>query len=459
MGQQSAEIQALHRSQQYEKVVDLWIKKYQKQPRINFRIALTTLQCYRELRRYDDAFNLGLRLTQLLLDPALNVKPELILSLLPTVSISISRVQNGVHLREFIERLHASKIPVVIPAYIHITCQFHETQSSEQTVLLLRKLAQEYPEILQAPNQMSDLLAVFIKNHAMEGVPLLFEFMQEQQIEFSPASFRPLLDAALSRMIPPEQLEPYLAAVETLEPEKFDLDLLISYARVIFKLRMGTPEHPIEVWHASKERLMSNRSSYKIYRMLHHLIELCCVVGSLDAAIQFYIETFEHKIRNVSKDISPFRALFTFQHPKLIAFAARNLVEDFEYTDGYGDIHHVPQAKVESLRQGRALSSCFRAFIEHEYYKAALVLTPYLVNDSSQDPLSCKLALKMIERLRQHITPLDSEAFGKTELKWVIGEMERINFEDSLPEPLFKAFTEGLTSLLSRLDEVSHKSM
>lgn len=451
LGKESAEAQRLYRSKEYIGVLKLWNERYPERPGpVNYKLGAVTLQSLRALGMRAEA----IRLAERLIEHFLRIReptPWQVETLVPTISIALSQHAESTKLEDFIELLHQKKVSIGAPVFVMLNSFFFKSRSATTTVEFLRHLTEKYPELTKERKRVSGLLALFVQRSSMDGVAELVSYMQEHNIEFHGTAVKILLDAARLGMVTGESVEPYLPSVESMDPEEMNADLIISLASATREKKFGDPQLAIDLWEASKKKIIPATSSYKLHELMHELIMNACVVGSVDTAVRYYVESLKYKVRSAAVDHSPLRALLTMEHPRLIHFIADHILKDHEYVDARKKTHKVPRLDASTLRRGRALSSIVWNLLQHQHFEAALTLVPLLSDDIAGESLQAKYVVSVTELLRREMAPLDADAFGNSSLPKILAELEKNDYKGALPLEFYEPFYRDFTALLTRI--------
>lgn len=451
LGKESAEAQRLYRNKEHIGVLRLWNQRYPERPGpVNFKLGSVTLQSMRALGMRAEAVRLADRLIEQFMRRPVPSEWE-IETLVPTISIALSQHKEAKKLETFIDQLAKKKISTAVPVFVLLNSFFFKSRSATKTVKYLRTLTEKYPEIAKERKRVSGLLALFVQRSSMDGVGELVAYMQEHNMEFHGNAVKILLDAANLDLVAGENVEPYLPTIEAMDTNEISADLLISLASSTREKQFGDPQLAIDLWEKSKTKIISETSAYKIHELMHELIMNACTVGSVDAAIRYYLDSLKYEVRTAAADRSPLRALFTMNHPRLIRFVADHILKDHEYIDSRKDSLEVPKLDASTLRRGRALASIVHNLLQHQHFESALTLVPLLADDIASEALQAKYAVNVAEILRRELTPLDPEAFTNSYFPMMIAELEKNDYKGPLPLEFYEPFYRDFTALLTRL--------
>lgn len=458
LGAESAEVQRLFRSRAFEKVIALWYERYPDQPnRVNFKFASVALQSMRHMGLKEEAVALADHIIRLILR-----RPHLsdweIETLVPTISIALAHGTKMSKLEDFISELSNKKISIAAPAFVYLNAIHFKTNDGRIVVTYLRQLCEQYPELLEERRRVSGLFTVFVQGNSTTGVEALIEFMAEHSIEFHADAVKSLLDAAHLDLIPPAQVEPYLATIENTDPNDLSVPLLISLATVSRTHEIGDIQLAAKLWEEHKDILTPKTSPYLLHSLMHELIMNACNTRSIDAAVRYYLQSLRFAVRKSNSDRSPLRALFTHDHPELVKFAANHILSDHEYTDAKDEIHQVPRLDSKTLRRGRALASTVLLLLRRKHFESALVLVPLFTDDLANEKLQCAYVAKVIEIIRGELADLDPKAFEKSSLADMVLDLEDEGYKNELPPDLYGPFYRDLSALLTRIVQLKAKA-
>jgi hypothetical protein len=450
---ESEHVESLFTAGRDDEIVKLWNERYGEYcDVVNFSFGQIVLRIYRRKGQIHERVKLAEFLFNRLMAMD-TIEDADVISWCPSMAMAFLDVGLMRAVYEMLERLHKRNCPVENVAFLMLDkYSKKKLKGDDEAVLKLKGLAKKYPVLKKDDGNLARFLVTLMSKKSESAVGLLIQLLKEWEVFFGPRAVLSMIYAHHEGKIDRSQLQMYLDTLCDAPPESLTIELILEVAKLEQPDRLPNPM-AYELWKRSQE---FHHGEYDIhrYRLLYSLIIICCKKGLLDAAVEYYLDSF-HCTGATETRLSTVNAFFIHPNDTAADFIARHIVSDMEYICADGTVVNVPLFIGETIHPSN-FRILFERLLYHKKPIAALRILPHVMAHVHQYPPTPRNMVDINELLRRIMVDLKAQkTFNKSSFPTLMRGLEQSGYSNDIPGELLASFFSQVEALLCALASFS----